>query len=102
MQPGTWEKVGPVAVTTSDIANESAIYDMRSLRLLDTLPLPPIVAALGGKPHDLTISGYFVFITFLGTSDGRGYVASYIRSGRRYHLLRILETAADPHVRHHA
>eukprot|EP00892_Ulva_mutabilis_P009285 jgi/Ulvmu1/6729/UM030_0064.1 len=41
-------------------------------------------------------------ITNLGTSDGRGYVASYIRSGRKYHLLSLLETAADPHMRLHS
>eukprot|EP00892_Ulva_mutabilis_P009288 jgi/Ulvmu1/6731/UM030_0066.1 len=96
--PEIWEKTGPVAVTSSDVANESAVYDMRTLRLIDTIPLPPVVAELGGKPHDLTISGYFIFITYLGTSDGRGYVASYIRSGGKYHLLSVLETAADPHV----
>lgn len=96
--PETFEKVRPVALTSSDIANESVIHDLRSLRVVDKLPLPPLVMELGGKPHDLTISGFFAFVTYLGTSDGRGYVASYIRTGGKYHFFKLLETAADPHV----
>eukprot|EP00892_Ulva_mutabilis_P009289 jgi/Ulvmu1/6732/UM030_0067.1 len=102
MQPDKWDTVRPIAVTTSDLDNVTSIHDMASLRLIDTIPLPPIVAELGGKPHDLTASGYFVFITYIGTTDGRGrrsgYVASYIRSGRKYRLFGLLETAPDPHV----
>ena len=86
-------------MTSSDIDGASAVYDLDRLRLLDTIPLPPIVRQLGGKPHDLTISGFFVFITYLGTSDGNGYVASYLRSGDKYLFFRMLQTKADPHVR---
>eukprot|EP00892_Ulva_mutabilis_P009284 jgi/Ulvmu1/6728/UM030_0063.1 len=97
-EPDVWEKVGPVAVTSSDVDNMVAVHNMRTLSLIDMLPLPPLVASLGGRPHDVTASGYFIFVTYLGTSDGRGYVASYIRSGRRYQFLRLIETAEDPHV----
>lgn len=85
-------------MTSSDIDGSSTVHDLKSLKLLDTLPLPPRISELGGKPHDLTVSGYFIFITYLGTSDGNGYVASFIRTGGKYHLFRILETKADPHV----
>lgn len=98
VQPETFDSIRPVAVTSSDIDNVTTIHDLASLRLVDTLPLPPLVMELGGKPHDLTISGFFAFVTYLGTSDGKGYVASYIRARGHYRFFRLLETAADPHV----
>lgn len=101
MQPKAWDGLRPVAAAVSDIDNVVTVYDARSLRLIDTLPLPDVVAGLGGKPHDVTVSDLLVYVSFLGTSDGRGYVASYIRSGNKYHLLRLLDTEPDPHVRMH-
>lgn len=86
----------PLVWTTCDIDNETIVYDITTRRKLAVIPRPPVVARLGGFPHDVSASVEYGFVTYIGNSDGSGYVASY--DAKTFELVGLRKTADDPHV----
>jgi DNA-binding beta-propeller fold protein YncE len=86
----------PIAATTCDIDNVIIVHDLTTRRELAVMERPQEAIDAGAKPHDVTTNGDYIFVTFLGTADGAGYVASY--DTVTFELVSVLETAADPHV----
>lgn len=86
----------PLALTVCDVDNVVAVHDMTTRRLLATLERPEEVAQTGARPHDVTANADYIFVTFLGSSTGPGFVVSY--SATTFAMLGVLETADDPHV----
>lgn len=86
----------PLVFTACDIDNVVVVHDVRSRRRVCKMQMPDIVRHAGGKPHDVTSSGNYAYVTFVGTSDGAGYVASYV--ARSCKLISVIKTAEDPHV----
>lgn len=86
----------PLAYSTCDIDNLVVVHDIRSRRKLCTIERPKEIADLDAKPHDVTGIGKYVFVTFVGASNGFGYVASY--NVKRCKLITYIRTAKDPHI----
>lgn len=86
----------PLVFTACDIANVTVVHDLTTRREVAIIPLPPVVAALGGIPHDVTANRDYAFVTYIKNSDGAGYVASY--NTKTFEMVNVLKTANDPHV----
>ncbi|PXF44938.1 hypothetical protein BWQ96_05302 [Gracilariopsis chorda] len=86
----------PIVWNTCDIANVTVVYDLTTRRKLAEIPRPPIVAELGGVPHDVTANKDYGFVTYIKNSDGAGYVASY--DARTFELVKVIKVLFDPHV----
>ena len=86
----------PLSYTVCDIDRVTLVHDLTTRRLLATIPLPPVVSSLEGKPHDVTANADYAFITYIGSKDGAGYVASY--DTINFNLINVIKTAVDPHV----
>lgn len=86
----------PIVVTSCDIGNVTVVHDLTTRRLLATLERPQDATDAGAKPHDVTTNAHYIFVTFLGTEDGAGYIASY--DAFTFELIAVLETVADPHL----
>lgn len=86
----------PIVVTTCDIDNVTVVHDLTTRRLLATLERPQEAVDAGAKPHDVTTNANYIFVSYLGTTDGAGYVASY--DAFTFDLIAVRKTVADPHV----
>lgn len=86
----------PLAWTSCDADRVTTVHLMTNGKRLATIPTPQFIENLGGFPHDLTASFRFGFISYLGASTGRGYIACY--DAFNFKRLSILKVAQDPHV----
>lgn len=93
-----FEEEFPTVWTACDIANVTVVHDATTKRLLATIPVPQQIQALGARPHDVTVNFKYGFISYIGASDGNGYVASYDTRNGSFALLSLLKTRSDPHV----
>lgn len=86
----------PKSFTVCDIDNVTIVHDIRSRRVHCLLTMPKRLLKLGAKPHDVTADKRFAFVTYVGSVNGFGYVASYRIGNCR--LITFIKTARDPHV----
>jgi len=87
---------GGTVWTTCDRANVTLVHDVTTHTRLATIPLPRAVARVGGVPHDTISNGRFGYVSYIKNTDGAGYVGVYDLV--EFSLLRLVKTAADPHV----
>lgn len=89
-------RVGSLVWTTCDKANVTLVHDVATHSRIATIPLPRKVATLGGVPHDTTSNDRYGYVSYIKNSDGAGYVGVY--DIVKFKLVRLVKTAADPHV----
>ena len=86
----------PLLWTTCDKDDVTVVHDLTTRRKLAEIPLPETVRRLGGFPHDVSSNKDYGFVTYIGNSDGAGYVASY--DSTTFQLIKLIRTAEDPHI----
>lgn len=86
----------PLAWSSCDVDRVTTVHLMTNGKRLATISTPLYIEGLGGVPHDVTASFRFGFISYIGASSGRGYVACY--DAFNFKRLSVLKLAQDPHV----
>lgn len=63
----------------NDVDNTATVIDMSSMSVIDTVPAPADLIALGGKTHDVILSpfGEFAYQTIVGVEGDHDYVVQY-------------------------
>jgi len=87
---------GGTVWTTCDKANVTVVHDVTTHTRLATIPRPPTVERLGGVPHDAIANDRFGYVSYIRNRDGAGYVGVYALAD--FTLVRLIQTAADPHL----
>lgn len=87
----------PLATTTCDITKVTLVHDMYTRQLKCKFETPSNIINMGGKPYDATLSITHAYVSYIGSSDGTGYIASYSLKDCRLVSLKI--TAQGPRYR---
>jgi DNA-binding beta-propeller fold protein YncE len=63
----------------NDIDNTTTVIDLSSLSHVATVPTPPDLVAMGGKPHDVILDPKkkFAYVSVLGVAGDNDYVVKY-------------------------
>lgn len=88
--------VFPQVWTACDVARVVTVHLAGSRKRVATLRVPSDARRLGAKPHDVTAGWRYGIASFIGASDGRGYVAAW--DSASFRLSGVLRTRKDPHV----
>lgn len=86
----------PDAITTSDITKVTLVHDLFARQLKRKFETPKKIINLDGKPHDSTLTVTHAYVSYIGSSDGNGYVASYSLEDCQLVVLKF--TSQDPHL----
>lgn len=81
-----------------DVDNVSTVIDMRTLEVIATVPTPPDLVAMGGKPHDVILvpTGSFAYATVLGLPGPSDYLVQYDTA--TFTEMNRVAVGKDPHV----
>lgn len=82
----------------NDIDNTATVIDPVSLKVIHTVPMPPDLVELGGKPHDVILdpSGDFSYVTMVGIPGSTDYVVKF--STETFQEITRAAVGKDPHV----
>jgi DNA-binding beta-propeller fold protein YncE len=83
----------------NDIDNTSTVIDPITLEVLATVPMPPDLTAIGGKPHDVIVDpllGQFAYISMIGNAGPNDYVIKF--STRTFQEVGRAAVGKDPHL----
>lgn len=63
----------------NDIDNTTTVIDPASLTVIATVPTPPDLVGMGGKPHDVIVGpqGNYGYVSVLGVAGDNDYVVQY-------------------------
>lgn len=82
----------------NDIDNTTSVIDLNSLQVIQTIPTPADLVAMGGKPHDVILGqqGRIAYITVLGLAGPADYVVQFNTS--TYQETGRAAVGKDPHL----
>ena len=82
----------------NDIDNTTSVIDLYSLQVIATVPTPPDLVSMGGKPHDVILGhrGKYAYVTVLGVTGSSDYVVQF--STRNYQETGRAPVGKDPHL----
>lgn len=86
----------PLTWTSCDIDQVTTVHLMNSGKKLATIPTPYFIKSRGGFPHDIAVAFRYGFVTYIGSSSGRGYVAAY--DAFDFTRVKVISLAQDPHI----
>ena len=82
----------------NDVDNTITVVDTITLEVIQTIPLPADLVALGGKPHDVILAANapYAYVTMLGFDGPADYVVQY--STTSFAELNRAMVGKDPHL----
>jgi DNA-binding beta-propeller fold protein YncE len=82
----------------NDLDNTTTVIDMHTMDVLETVPTPADLVAMGGKPHDVIVApgGLFAYVTVIGVEGENDYVVQY--SAITFDEIGRAAVGGDPHV----
>jgi DNA-binding beta-propeller fold protein YncE len=63
----------------NDIDNTTSMINLHSMQVIATVPTPPNLVSMGGKPHDVILGpfGKHAYVTVVGVTGSSDYVVQY-------------------------
>jgi YVTN family beta-propeller protein len=63
----------------NDIDNTTSVINLHSMQVIATVPTPPDLVSMGGKPHDVILGpfGKHAYVTVVGVTGSSDYVVQY-------------------------
>lgn len=82
----------------NDIDNTTTVIHPKTMTVKATVPTPPDLVALGGKPHDVFIGPHasYAFVSVLGITGPNDYIVKY--STRTFQEVGRVAVGKDPHI----
>ena len=76
------DKVGKQLWVNNDIDNTTSVIDLHSLQVIATVPTPPDLVSMGGKPHDVFLGplGRIAYVSIVGVAGASDYVIQFSTS----------------------
>jgi DNA-binding beta-propeller fold protein YncE len=82
----------------NDIDKTTTVIDPKTLEILDTVPTPADLVALGGKPHDVILdpTGRYAYVSVLAVDGPDDYVVQF--STQTFQEIGRAAVGNDPHL----
>lgn len=83
----------------NDVDRTGSVYDLGTLSLLGTVPMPADLVAAGGRPHDVVLDrhhGRYAYVSVIGVTGPSDYVVKF--DTRTFAEVGRAPAGKDPHV----